>query len=70
MYQYKDDKLYRRSGVMFIDAFERKYLTAVAKWVWYWVFPSRHETIDPGSDIVRCHHLYGQTKRYAVKRSI
>ena len=67
---YDEDRAGKREGVMLPDALERKYPQAGARWGWFWVFPSDHESTDPRSGVVRRHHMYEQTVQRAIKRAV
>jgi integrase len=54
-------------GVALPDSLERKYPNAGKEWVWFWVWPERHLSIDPRSGIQRRHHLHERTFQTAVK---
>ena len=59
-----------RAGVEMPGALERKYPRAGASWSWFWVFPQAAHSTDPGSGIVRRHHMYDQTFQRAFKRAV
>lgn len=67
---YEEDRLARRNGVMLPGALERKYSSAGTQWGWFWLFPAGHESTDPRSGIVRCHHIYPQSIQRAIKRAV
>lgn len=66
---YVEDRAGARPGVMLPDALERKYPKAATQWVWFWIFPSDHESTDPRTGIVRRHHMYEQTFQRAIRRA-
>lgn len=39
-------------------ALERKYPNAGMEWSWQYVFPSREPSVDPGTGVVRRHHMH------------
>jgi integron integrase len=64
------DQAEGRAGVAMPDALERKYPRAGSAWTWFWVFPQATHSTDPGSGVVRRHHLYDQTFQRAFKRAV
>ena len=48
-------------------ALERKYPNAGKEWHWFWVFPSRKDSIDTHTGIVRRHHIYPGNIQRAIK---
>ena len=67
---WMQDQAAGRGGVCMPDALERKYPRAGASWTWFWVFPQAAHATDPGSGVVRRHHLYDQTFQRAFKRAV
>ncbi|WP_140636692.1 integron integrase [Methylibium rhizosphaerae] len=59
-----------RAGVEMPNALERKYPRAGSSWAWFWVFPQATCSTDPGTGVVRRHHLYDQTFQRAFKRAV
>jgi integron integrase len=57
-------------GVWMPDALARKYPRADASWVWHWVFPSDHLSVDPRTGIRRRHHQYEQTVGRALANAV
>lgn len=55
---HDEDRERSRPGVMLPTALERKNPGAATSWEWFWFFPSRSESTDPRSGIVRRHHLH------------
>lgn len=55
---YDADRAADRPGVAMPGAFDRKQPAAAKSWEWFWLFPSRSESTDPRSGIVRRHHLH------------
>ena len=64
------DQVDGRGGVYMPDALERKYPRAGASWSWFWVFPQATHSTDPGSGVIRRHHLYDQTFQRSFKRAV
>ncbi|MHB8880947.1 MAG: integron integrase [Thermodesulfovibrionales bacterium] len=48
-------------------ALERKYPNAAKEWIWQYVFPSEHLSVDPRSKIIRRHHLHESLLQKAIK---
>ena len=58
-----------RAGVFMRDARDRKYPRAGSSWTWFWVFPQAEVSVDPRTDLARCHHGHEQAFQRAFKRS-
>ena len=50
-------------------ALNRKYPNAAKEWIWQYVFPSAKRSTDPGSNVVRRHHLYERGFSRAIKKA-
>lgn len=57
----------RRGAVLLPGALDRKYPAAAREWGWQWVFPARRTHVEPGSGIVRRHHMHETVLQRAVK---
>lgn len=57
-------------GVAVPYALERKYPKVGQTWGWFWVFPSPALSTDPGSGVVRRHHLYEDRLQRAIKKAV
>jgi integron integrase len=64
---YEQDRARNAAGVMMPGALDRKYPKACKEWVWFWVFPSYMESIDPKSGTVRRHHVHHSNLQRAIK---
>lgn len=64
---YEQDRDRNAAGVMMPGALERKYPNASKEWIWFWVFPSYKESIDPKSGTVRRHHVHHSNLQRAIK---
>jgi integrase len=64
---YDDDRRRGANGVMTPGALEKKYPNAGKEWPWFWVFPSRRESREPRSGILRRHHIYHGNLQRAIK---
>ena len=51
------------------DAIGRKYPRAGREWGWQFVFPSQNRSAEPGTGVIRRHHIYPDTVGRAVKRA-
>lgn len=58
------------AGVELPHALNVKYPRASESWAWFWVFPQEGTSNCPISGIHRRHHLYPQTLRRDLKRSL
>ncbi len=47
----------------------RKYRRAGFEWGWQFVFPSAKRSADPGTGVIRRHHVYADTLHRSVKRA-
>ncbi|WP_434063834.1 tyrosine-type recombinase/integrase [Roseateles subflavus] len=59
-----------KAGVELPHPLERKHPRAGASWAWFWLFPQAVHSTDPGSGVVRRHHLFDQTFQLAFKRAV
>jgi integron integrase len=64
---YDDDRRRGANGIMTPGALEKKYPNAGKEWPWFWVFPSRRESRDPRSGMLRRHHIYPGNLQRAIK---
>jgi integron integrase len=67
---WEKDRAENRPGVYMPDALDRKYPNASKSWAWFWIFPSRTESTDPRSGIVRRHHTHEQALQRAIKKAL
>jgi integron integrase len=51
-------------------ALERKYPNACRDWVWQYVFPAQHDSLDPRTGAQRRHHLDPSGLQKAVKAAV
>lgn len=56
-------------GVYLPGALARKFRAAAKEFSWFWVFPAPKVSRDPGSGLVRRHHLHAGVYSKAIKRS-
>ncbi len=49
---------------------ERKYRNANIKWGWQYVFPARHRSVDPRTEIKRRHHYHESALQKAIKVAV
>lgn len=64
---YDADRASESPGVMLPGALERKYPNAGKEWTWFWLLPSRTNSSDPKTGILRRHHIYRGNLQKAVK---
>ena len=64
---YDEDRQRGANGVMLPKGLDRKYPNAGKEWSWFWIFPSRRESYDPRSHILRRHHVYPGNLQRAIK---
>jgi len=67
--QWEADREAGCAGVWLPEGLARKYPKAGERWEWQWVFPAKELSRDPGSGIVRRHHLSDTTFQRIVKRA-
>lgn len=66
---YELDRQEAAPGVELPNALERKYPNACREWPWFWVFPAKHRSTDPRTQIVRRHHVYEKTLQRSIKQA-
>lgn len=54
-------------GVYVPDALDRKYPNIGCEWGWFWVFPARNYSVDPGTKIRRRHHQHESEHQRAIR---
>jgi integron integrase len=64
---HRADRLAGLAGVWLPNAVERKFPNAGRELGWFWVFPSRTLSTDPGVGVVRRHHVHESVIQKAVK---
>lgn len=64
------DRARHLAGVYVPDALNKKYPNADKEWGWFWIFPSRALSVDPGSQIERRHHAHEQALQRAIKKAV
>lgn len=67
---WENDRRAGCGGVEVPYALERKYPKVGQTWGWFWVFPAPALSTDPGSGVVRRHHLYEDRLQRAIKRAV
>lgn len=67
---WKEDRENKRPGVSPVDAFSRKFPSHNLEWPFFWVFPSAKESRDPGSGIIRRHHIHDKSFAKAVRPAV
>lgn len=66
---YEKDRMDDIAGVYLPGALERKYTNAGKEWIWQWVFPSKSLSVDPGTRLVRRHHVHPNTLQKQIKQA-
>jgi integron integrase len=66
---HQEDLARGQGSVYLPNALERKYPNASREWIWQYVFPSDHLSIDPRSGETRRHHLDESGLQKAVRRA-
>lgn len=66
---FEPDRMESSPGVELPYALERKYPNAGKEWPWFWVFPAKNRAKDPGSGIIRRHHMYEKTLQRQIKQA-
>jgi integron integrase len=67
---YSLDRQQHKPGIYLPDALAKKYPSAASEWAWFWLFPSRTESIDPISKVQRRHHQHEQALQRAFKQAV
>jgi site-specific recombinase XerC len=62
----RDDGL---AGVHLPGALARKFRRAAESFEWFGLFPARQVSVDPESQVTRCHHLHGKVDNEAIQRA-
>lgn len=55
---------------MGVDYVLKKYPNAGKEWKWFWLFPSKTDSIDPRTRIVRRHHTHPAALQRAFKNAV
>ena len=66
---WQEDRAAGVAGVFLPDALARKMPRAGEKFIWHWLFCMDHISRDPGSGIIRRHHMNEKTYGEAVTRA-
>lgn len=64
---YDRDRSAGRPGVMLPDGVARKYPNYGSEWAWFWLWPSKSESKDPVSGIMRRHHVHETSLQKSFK---
>ncbi|MEW6410442.1 MAG: integron integrase [Nitrospirota bacterium] len=67
---YEQDRRDKANGVYMPGALEKKYPNAGKEWGWFWLFPSKTDSIDPRTRIVRRHHTHPAALQRAFKNAV
>ena len=68
--QWEADRLEGRGGVEVPHALEKKYPRVGQTWGWFWLFPSPTLAVEPGTGVVRRHHLYEDRLPRAIGKAV
>jgi integrase len=66
---YDMDRLQGAPGIQMPHALDRKLKSASISWPWFWVFPSKINSVDPRSGIKRRHHEDETSVRRALQNA-
>lgn len=65
---FNADRQASRSGVYLPNSLEKKYPKASVSWPWFWLWPSKSESVDPRTQVFRRHHAHpGSYQRHLQK---
>ncbi len=67
---YEKDRNACVEGVALPGALDRKYPNAGREWRWFWVFPSKVLSTEPGTEIVRRHHIHHSNLQKHFKKAV
>ena len=67
---WEADRHKNRGGVDVPHALESKHPQVAHTWAWFWLFPSPTLAIDPGTGVVRRHHLFEERLQRGLKRAV
>lgn len=68
--QFDEDRRNNISGAFIWPALERKYPNAGKEWIWQYVFPARRLSVDPRTQVVRRHHISGNSLQKQLKAAV
>lgn len=57
------------ASVYLPHALERKYPNANTEWRWQYVLPSRNRSAEPGTGVIRRHHLHEKNLQRALRKA-
>jgi len=66
---YDEDRKNDIAGVHLPGALARKFPSAPKEWIWFWLFPSNHLSVDPREKVTRRHHASASMLQKAVRRA-
>lgn len=67
---WEQDRAAGHAGVEVPHALEAKYPKVGQSWGWFWVFPSPAFATDPGTGVIRRHHLHEDRLQRAIKAAV
>ena len=67
---WEADRQNHKGDVEVPHALEAKYPQVARTWAWFWMFPSPTYSVDPGTGVVRRHHLFEERLQRALKRAV
>ncbi len=67
---WEADRHSGKGGVEVPHALAAKYPQLAHTWAWFWMFPSPAWSIEPGTGVVRRHHLFEERLQRALKRAV
>lgn len=66
---WKNDAAKGQAGVYLPGALARKFRRAAQSFEWFWLFPAKQLSTDPGSGVMRRHHMHDKVYNEAIKRA-
>jgi integron integrase len=66
---WEEDRKNNIAGVFLPNALDKKYPNAGKEWIWQWVFPSQHLSLDPRTKVIRRHHMHQNTLQKQIKKA-
>ncbi len=67
---WEADRQHHRGGVQVPQALEAKYPQVGRTWAWFWLFPSPTMATEPGTGVIRRHHLFEERLQRALKKAV
>lgn len=67
---FEEDRAAGLAGAWLPEALARKYPKGGARWPWQYLFPAKKPSVDPGSGLVRRHHIGDNAYSTAIRKAV